>query len=58
MNRGSLFRRDILLRLRRPGVKVSQQQLCDLFGASRMPVRDALRGLLHEGLMASTKVVI
>lgn len=45
------LRRDILFGILKPGTKVSQQQLCDLYGTSRMPVRDALRALVHEGLM-------
>jgi DNA-binding GntR family transcriptional regulator len=45
------LRRDILFGILKPGTKVSQQQLCELYGTSRMPVRDALRLLLHEGLM-------
>lgn len=45
------LRRDILLGILKPGTKVSQQRLCELYGTSRMPVRDALRALVHEGLM-------
>lgn len=45
------LRRDILRGALRPGTKVSQQQLCELYGTSRMPVRDALRTLVQEGLM-------
>ena len=45
------LRRDVLLGRIVPGTKISQQELCDRFGISRMPVRDALRTLLHEGLM-------
>jgi DNA-binding GntR family transcriptional regulator len=45
------LRRDILLGTIGPGTKLSQQQLCEEFGTSRMPVRDALRLLTHEGLL-------
>jgi acyl-CoA synthetase (AMP-forming)/AMP-acid ligase II/DNA-binding GntR family transcriptional regulator len=45
------LRREILLGRLPSGTRVSQQQLCEQFGTSRMPVRDALRELVHEGLM-------
>jgi DNA-binding GntR family transcriptional regulator len=45
------LRREILLGVLPAGTQVSQQQLCERFGTSRMPVRDALRELVHEGLM-------
>jgi DNA-binding GntR family transcriptional regulator len=45
------LRHDILFGILKPGTKMSQQQLCEIFGTSRMPVRDALRTLVHEGLM-------
>lgn len=45
------LRREVLLGVLAPGTQVSQQQLCQRFGTSRMPVRDALRELVHEGLM-------
>jgi len=45
------LRRDILLGVIKPGTRLSQQQLCEQFGTSRMPVRDGLRALLHEGLL-------
>ena len=45
------LRREVLLGVLPPGTQVSQQQLCERFGTSRMPVRDALRELVHEGLM-------
>jgi len=47
----NVLRRDVLLGRLVSGTKVSQQELCDRFGTSRMPVRDALRSLVHEGLM-------
>jgi len=45
------LRRDILLGVLKPGTQVSQQKLCEQFGTSRMPVRDGLRVLAHEGLV-------
>jgi acyl-CoA synthetase (AMP-forming)/AMP-acid ligase II/DNA-binding GntR family transcriptional regulator len=45
------LRREILLGVLPSGTQASQQQLCERFGTSRMPVRDALRELVHEGLM-------
>jgi DNA-binding GntR family transcriptional regulator len=45
------LRREILLGVLPSGTRVSQQQLCERFGTSRMPVRDALREMVHEGLM-------
>jgi DNA-binding GntR family transcriptional regulator len=45
------LRRDILLGRLRPGVRLAQQRLCEQFGTSRMPVRDALRQLITEGLL-------
>ena len=44
-------RRDILFGKLKPGTKIAQQQVCDRFGVSRMPARDALRQLMHEGLI-------
>ena len=45
------LRRDVLLGRLVPGARMSQQELTERFGTSRMPVRDALRSLVHEGLM-------
>jgi DNA-binding GntR family transcriptional regulator len=45
------LRRDILFGVIKPGTRLSQRQLCEQFGTSRMPVRDALRTLMHEGLL-------
>ncbi|MBX3093737.1 MAG: GntR family transcriptional regulator [Cryobacterium sp.] len=47
----SSLRRDILFGRIRPGTRLSQQELCDRFGTSRMPVRDALRELVYSGLL-------
>ena len=47
------IRRDILLGVIKPGTRMAQQQLCETFGTSRMPVRDALRVLTHEGLLVT-----
>ena len=45
------LRREILLGVLKPGTRMAQQQLCERFGTSRMPVRDGLRVLAHEGLL-------
>jgi len=47
------LRHDILVGRLVPGTTLSQQQVCEDFGTSRMPVRDALRQLTHEGLIVS-----
>ena len=47
------LRRDILLGVLPSGTRLSQQQLCERFGTSRMPVRDGLRLLTHEGLLTT-----
>ena len=46
-----MIRRDILFGVIKPGIRLSQRELCERFGTSRMPVRDALRTLMHEGLL-------
>ena len=52
-NRGELvfetLKREILdLRLK-PGQMISENEICDRFGVSRTPVRDALRLLQEQG---------
>ena len=36
-----------------PGARLRQEELAELFGTSRIPVREALRALEYEGLVAS-----
>lgn len=45
------LRQDILFGRLVAGTRLAQRELCEQFGTSRMPVRDALRSLLHEGLL-------
>jgi DNA-binding GntR family transcriptional regulator len=47
------LRADIVFGRIEPGERLGQQQLCERFGTSRMPVRDALRELTYEGLLGS-----
>ena len=46
-----VIRADILFGRIQPGARLAQQQLCERFGVSRMPVRDALRQLIYEGYL-------
>jgi DNA-binding GntR family transcriptional regulator len=48
-----VLRRDIYLGVIAAGTHLSQQQLTERFGTSRMPIRDALRALTHEGLLVT-----
>lgn len=47
------LRREILLGIIPSGTKLSQRQLCERFGTSRMPVRDGLKLLSHDGLVTT-----
>ena len=46
-----LLRDDVLLRYRRPGSRVNQDQLANTLGVSRSPVRDAINRLIEEGIL-------
>jgi DNA-binding GntR family transcriptional regulator len=45
------LRREIIHGDLAPGSRLVQEELCKQFGTSRMPVRDALQQLTHEGLL-------
>ena len=45
------LRDDIVHGRIKPGTHMIQDELCERFGTSRMPVRDALQQLTHEGLL-------
>jgi DNA-binding GntR family transcriptional regulator len=45
--------RDSLFGRLSTGAKLSQQELCERFGTSRMPVRDALRELVYSGMVTT-----
>ncbi|MFB9744126.1 GntR family transcriptional regulator [Pseudonocardia sulfidoxydans] len=47
----NVVRSDILYGRLRSGTRVGQQELCERYGTSRMPVRDALRQLTYEGFL-------
>src|ERR1700740_1845683 len=47
------LRREIVLGIIPSGTKLSQRQLCEKFGTSRMPGRDGLKLLSHEGLVTT-----
>src|SRR3954447_7631810 len=46
-------REAILSGVLEPGARLRQEELADLFGTSRIPVREALRALEYEGLVRS-----
>ena len=45
------LRNDIVNHRILPGARLVQDELCQRYGTSRMPVRDALRQLTHEGIL-------
>ncbi len=45
------LRRDIITLRHRPGAALAEQELADLYGSSRVPVREACRRLQQEGLV-------
>jgi len=47
----NVLRSDILYGRLPSGTRVGQQELCERYGTSRMPVRDALRQLTYEGFL-------
>lgn len=47
------LRADIIFGRIGAGTKLSQRELCQRFQTSRMPARDALRQLAHEGLVVN-----
>lgn len=47
------LRADILSGDLLPGTRIRQEELAERFGASRVPVREALRILVHDGLVTS-----
>lgn len=46
--RDEILRGDLM-----PGARIRQEELAKRFGASRVPVREAIRILVHEGLVTS-----
>lgn len=48
------LRQEIFLGRLAPGTVISQQSLCEQYGTSRMPVRDALVKLTNEGMITTT----
>ena len=48
------LRRDILFGVIGPEDRLTQESVCQRFDTSRIPVRDALQRLMHEGLVEAT----
>ena len=48
-----LLRDEILRGVLSPGERIRQEHLAERFGASRVPIREAIRILVHEGLVTS-----
>jgi DNA-binding GntR family transcriptional regulator len=46
-----ILRDEILVGTLKPDAHLTQAQVCERFGTSRMPVRDALLNLTHDGLV-------
>ena len=49
----SAVRNAVLAGVLEPGARLRQEDLADVFGTSRIPVREALRALEYEGLVTS-----
>ncbi|MCP4900562.1 MAG: GntR family transcriptional regulator [bacterium] len=47
------LKRDITTLTHRPGAALTEQELADAYGSSRVPVREACRRLQQEGLMTA-----
>jgi DNA-binding GntR family transcriptional regulator len=47
------LRQAILAGVLEPGARLRQEELAELFGTSRIPIREALRALEYEGLVTS-----
>ena len=47
------LKRDIITLRQRPGASLTEQELGNLYGSSRVPVREACRRLQQEGLLTS-----
>lgn len=47
----TILKREILLAQRKPGEQINPRELAEKFGLSTMPVRDALKHLVDEGLV-------
>jgi len=49
-----VIRNEILLGKLKPGAQLRQDEICEAFGTSRMPARDALKQLTLEGFVGET----